>query len=66
MTIADYDEVFALWQETEGVGLHPDECDSGEGIGRQLARNPDLCFVARDMRRPRKRSPRLMYVCGPS
>jgi len=48
MKIADYDEVFALWQDTEGVGLHPDECDSRRGIGRYLARNPGLCFVARD------------------
>ena len=48
MTIADYDEVFTLWRETEGVGLHPDECDFREGVARYLARNPGTCFVARD------------------
>ncbi len=48
MTIADYDEVFALWQEAEGLGLHSDECDSREGVARYLARNPGTCFVARD------------------
>jgi len=48
MTITDYDEVLALWQQAEGVGLHPDECDSREGVARCLARNPGTCFVARD------------------
>ena len=48
MTIMDYDEVFTLWQEAEGVGLHPDECDSRHGVARYLARNPGMCFVARD------------------
>ena len=48
MTTDDYDEVFALWQATEGVGLHPNECDSRDGMQRYLARNPDTCFVARD------------------
>ena len=48
MTIDDYDEVFALWQQAEGVGLHPDECDSRRGVAGYLARNPGTCFVARD------------------
>ena len=47
MMISDYDEVFALWQDAEGVGLHPDECDSRMGIATYLARNPGTCFVAR-------------------
>ena len=48
MTTADYGEVFALWQAAEGLGLHPDECDSRRGVARYLARNPGTCFVARD------------------
>ncbi len=48
MTVADYDEVFALWQEAEGLGLHPNECDSRKGVAMYLARNPGTCFVARD------------------
>ena len=48
MTIDDYDEVFALWQAVEGIGLHPDECDSRGGVTRYLARNPATCFVARN------------------
>ena len=48
MKAADYDEVLALWQAAEGIGLHPDECDSREGVARYLSRNPRLCFVARD------------------
>lgn len=48
MTIADYNDVFILWQEAEGLGLYPDECDSRKGVARYLARNPDTCFVARD------------------
>jgi len=48
MKAADYDEVLALWQAAEGVGLHPNECDSREGVARYLTRNPGMCFVARD------------------
>ena len=48
MTIADYDEVLALWQEAEGVGLHLDECDSREGVSMYLVRNPGTCFVTRE------------------
>lgn len=40
-----YDDVFALWQEAEGVGLH-DDCDSREGIRSYLERNPSMSFVA--------------------
>ena len=46
MTIQDYDEVLALWQTSEGVGLS--DADSEESIVRYLARNPGLSFVARD------------------
>ncbi len=47
MSIADYEEVAALWQKTEGVGLH-DDVDSKEGIGKYLQRNPALSFIARE------------------
>ena len=47
MTIEDYDEVFSLWRSVEGMGLHG-ICDSEEGVGKYLRRNPGLSFVARD------------------
>jgi len=47
MTIKDYDEVYALWKNTEGMGLHSDS-DSKKGILRYLKRNPGLSFVARE------------------
>jgi len=47
MTIADYEEVAALWRKTEGIGLHVD-VDSKEGITKYLLRNPSLSFVARE------------------
>lgn len=46
MRIEDYDDVFALWQATEGIGLHAD-VDSREGIATYLARNPGTSHVAR-------------------
>ncbi len=46
MTIQDYDEVLALWQTSEGVGLS--DADSEEGVARFLDRNPGLSFIARD------------------
>ncbi len=45
MTIADYDDVYALWLSCEGMGLNNLD-DSKEGIERFLNRNPDTCFVA--------------------
>jgi len=45
MTIEDYDEVYALWQSSEGIGLSA--ADSRAGIARFLERNPGLAFVAR-------------------
>ena len=47
MTINDYDDVIALWQKSEGVGLH-DDVDSKEGIFKYLQRNIGLSFVARE------------------
>jgi N-acetylglutamate synthase len=44
MTINEYDEVLALWQDSEGVGLSG--ADSRVPLARFLERNPDLCFVA--------------------
>jgi N-acetylglutamate synthase len=46
MTIEDYDQVFALWRSSEGIGLH-DDVDSKEGIAGYLKRNNGLSFVAR-------------------
>ncbi len=46
MTLQDYNDVFALWQATEGVGLS--EADSEHGIAQFLQRNPGFSFVARD------------------
>ena len=44
-TMADYDEVIALWQSSPGIGLS--DVDRQEGIAAYLARNPGLSFVAR-------------------
>ncbi len=46
MTIADYEPVYALWKESEGIGLS--DADSKEGIKRFMARNPGFSFVAVD------------------
>ena len=45
MTPEDYDQVYALWLRTPGVGLNSVD-DSREGITRYLNRNPETCFVA--------------------
>ena len=47
MTLADYDEVHALWLSCKGMGLNSVD-DSREGIARYLARNPQTCFVAEE------------------
>jgi ribosomal protein S18 acetylase RimI-like enzyme len=44
MNLQDYDNVYALWQATPGIGLS--EADSREGIGKFLQANPGRCFVA--------------------
>jgi putative acetyltransferase len=46
LTMEMYDEVVALWRESEGVGLS--DADSREKIRSYLERNPDMSFVARD------------------
>jgi putative acetyltransferase len=45
MTAKDLDEVLALWQATEGVGLS--EGDTKDEIASCLLRNPGLSLVAR-------------------
>src|SRR6185437_10846396 len=45
MTLADYDEVLRLWQNSEGVGLS--ESDTRAEIGKFLKRNRGMSFVAR-------------------
>jgi N-acetylglutamate synthase len=49
MKIKDYDEVYALWQNTEGVGLFS-HTDSKQSISKFLKRNRGLSFVARNGR----------------
>ena len=44
MRIEDYDEVYALWLRTPGMGLNTTD-ESREGIARYLARNPATSFV---------------------
>ena len=46
MTLQDYDEVRALWEESEGIKLS--EVDSKDAIDHFLDHNPGLSFVARD------------------
>lgn len=45
-TIADYEEVLTLWRSSEGIGLG--ESDTREATAAFLARNPGLCFIARE------------------
>jgi GNAT superfamily N-acetyltransferase len=45
MTIADYDEMYALWRSIPGIGLNAS--DSRENINAYLARNPGQSFVCR-------------------
>lgn len=47
MTMEDYESVFCLWKNTEGMGLRSLD-DSREGIARFLSRNPATCFVSED------------------
>lgn len=46
MTIADYDDVYRLWEQTEGLYLEED--DSRESVGVYLERNREFCFIACD------------------
>lgn len=45
-TIADYDEAYALWSVTSGIGLS--SVDSREAIQYYLDENPGTSFVARE------------------
>jgi ribosomal protein S18 acetylase RimI-like enzyme len=45
MAISDYEDVWALWGRTEGMGLN-DVDDSRAGIEKYLLRNPNTCFVS--------------------
>ncbi|MDO4331010.1 MAG: GNAT family N-acetyltransferase, partial [Lachnospiraceae bacterium] len=47
MTINDYDFIFELWANTDGMGLRSLD-DSKEGISAFLKRNPSTCFIALD------------------
>ena len=48
LTIADYDAVYALWQQTEGMGLN--DSDTRDAIASFLDRNAGLSAVACDSR----------------
>jgi ribosomal protein S18 acetylase RimI-like enzyme len=47
MTIADYDQAYALWQKTPGMHLQSLD-NSRAGIKQVIDQNPTLCFVAED------------------
>lgn len=44
-TVQLYDEVYALWQQCEGIGLS--DADNRENIEVYLKRNPGMSFVAK-------------------
>lgn len=46
MTVDDYDDVRALWEQAKGVGVN--DADTRAGLQAYLRRNPGLSFVARD------------------
>jgi ribosomal protein S18 acetylase RimI-like enzyme len=46
MTIDHYDEVIALWEESENIGLS--SADERESIRLYLIRNPAMSFVAKE------------------
>lgn len=43
MTIEHYDEVYSLWESSEGVGLS--SADSKEAVESYLKRNPSMSFI---------------------
>ena len=47
MAIEDYEQVYALWMATPGMGLNSID-DTREGIDKYLKRNPSTSFVAVD------------------
>jgi putative acetyltransferase len=46
MKLSDYEEMFELWKNCEGIGIS--RADSLEGVQRFLERNPGLSFVVTD------------------
>lgn len=48
--MSDYDEAFAIWQSTDGMGLDLDGPDSRAGVRSYLRRNPGMSFMASDGR----------------
>lgn len=50
MEMEDYEQVYALWMNTPGMGLNNLD-DSKEGIEKYLKRNPTTCFVAKEQGR---------------
>ncbi len=46
MTLSDYEEVYALWSVSQGIGLS--DADTPAAIRRYLDANPGSSFVARD------------------
>lgn len=47
MTIDDYDKVYHLWTNTEGMGMRSLD-DSFEGITKLLKRNPTTNYIAQE------------------
>ncbi len=47
MKIEDYEQAYALWSGTAGMGLRSLD-DSREGIEKFLKRNPTTCFVSEE------------------
>lgn len=47
MSIEDYDKVYGLWTNTQGMGMRNLD-DSPEGIEKFLKRNPTTNFVAQE------------------
>jgi ribosomal protein S18 acetylase RimI-like enzyme len=45
-TMADYPSAYALWKESEGIGLS--QADEPQNMARFLSRNPGLSFVAEE------------------
>ena len=46
MTIDDYDQILALWENVDTIG--PSPSDGREGVKRYLERNPGISHVARE------------------
>jgi len=46
MKIKNYNEIIALWKDTEGMGINEYD-DSKKNIKKFLEKNPDTCFIAK-------------------